>query len=59
MTRVAGVTISHPDRLIYPDLNISKVQLARYYEEIGDWIVPQPLRSLNGLWNLVAVQPFD
>jgi bifunctional non-homologous end joining protein LigD len=39
MTQVAGVTISHPDRLIYPDLNISKLQLARYYEDIGEWIV--------------------
>src|SRR5580765_7516888 len=37
---VAGVRISHPDRLIYPDLGISKLQLARYYEVIADWIVP-------------------
>lgn len=37
---VAGVPISHPDRLIYPELGISKLQLARYYEEIGDWVVP-------------------
>jgi bifunctional non-homologous end joining protein LigD len=37
---VAGVRISHPDRLIYPDLGISKIQLARYYEGIADWIVP-------------------
>ena len=37
---VVGVRISHPDRLIYPDLGISKIQLARYYEEIADWIVP-------------------
>jgi bifunctional non-homologous end joining protein LigD len=37
---VAGVRISHPDRLIYPDLGISKIQLARYYEEIAGWIVP-------------------
>ena len=37
---VAGVRISHPDRLIYPDLAISKMQLARYYERIADWIVP-------------------
>ena len=37
---VAGVRISHPDRLIYPDLGISKIQLARYYERIADWIVP-------------------
>ena len=37
---VAGVRISHPDRLIYPDLGISKIQLARYYEHLADWIVP-------------------
>jgi bifunctional non-homologous end joining protein LigD len=37
---VAGIRISHPDRLIYPDLSISKIQLACYYEQIGDWIVP-------------------
>jgi bifunctional non-homologous end joining protein LigD len=37
---VGGVHISHPDRLIYPDQEISKVQLARYYESIADWIVP-------------------
>jgi bifunctional non-homologous end joining protein LigD len=37
---VAGLRISHPDRLIYPDLGISKIQLARYYEDIAEWIVP-------------------
>jgi bifunctional non-homologous end joining protein LigD len=40
VSTVAGIRISHPDRLIYPDLGISKIQLARYYEAIGDWIVP-------------------
>lgn len=37
---VAGVRISHPDRLIYPALGISKIQLAQYYERIARWIVP-------------------
>jgi bifunctional non-homologous end joining protein LigD len=37
---VAGVRISHPDRLIYPDLGISKIQLARYFNDVADWIVP-------------------
>jgi bifunctional non-homologous end joining protein LigD len=37
---VVGVRISHPDRVIYPDLGISKIALARYYERIADWIVP-------------------
>jgi len=39
-TVVASVRISHPDRLIYPELGVSKAQLARYYEDIGPWIVP-------------------
>jgi bifunctional non-homologous end joining protein LigD len=37
---VVGVGISHPDRLIYADLGISKLQLARYYEDIGPWMLP-------------------
>ena len=37
---MAGVRISHPDRLIYPDLGIAKIQLARYYDAIAEWIVP-------------------
>ena len=37
---VLGIRISHPDRLIYPDEGISKIQVARYYEAIADWIVP-------------------
>jgi bifunctional non-homologous end joining protein LigD len=38
---VTGVRISHPDRLTYPGLGISKIDLARYYEDIADWIVPR------------------
>ena len=38
--QVAGVTISHPDRVLYPALEISKLDVARYYERIADWIVP-------------------
>jgi len=37
---VQGVRISHPDRLIYPDAGITKIDLARYYESIADWVVP-------------------
>ena len=37
---VAGVQISHPDRLIYPDLEISKIDVAQYYERIAEWVVP-------------------
>jgi len=41
---VAGVGISHPERLIYPDLGISKLQLARYYDDIGVWMLPHVQR---------------
>jgi bifunctional non-homologous end joining protein LigD len=40
VSTVAGIRISHPERLIYADLGISKIQLARYYEEIAEWILP-------------------
>jgi len=37
---VAGVAISHPDRVVYPDLRLTKLDVARYYESIAAWIVP-------------------
>jgi DNA ligase D-like protein (predicted polymerase) len=37
---IAGVAISNPQRIMYPERGITKWDVARYYEEIGDWIVP-------------------
>jgi bifunctional non-homologous end joining protein LigD len=37
---VRGVLLSHPDRLIYPDAALTKLDLARYYEAIAAWMVP-------------------
>ena len=37
---VESVDISHPDRILYPDPNLTKLDIARYYESIKDWIVP-------------------
>jgi bifunctional non-homologous end joining protein LigD len=37
---VEGVEISHPDRILYPDLKLTKLDVARYYESIAEWIVP-------------------
>lgn len=37
---VAGVAISSPGKLLYPEAGITKLQLARYYEAVGEWIVP-------------------
>jgi bifunctional non-homologous end joining protein LigD len=36
---VAGVSLSHPDRVFYPDDGITKLELARYYESIAEHIV--------------------
>ena len=38
---VHGVKITHPDRIIYPALDFSKLALARYYDTVGELIVPQ------------------
>jgi bifunctional non-homologous end joining protein LigD len=35
-SQVAGITLSHPDKLMYPEAKLTKRDLARYYEEIGD-----------------------
>jgi bifunctional non-homologous end joining protein LigD len=37
---VQGVRISHPDRVVYPTLGLTKLDVARYYESIAKWIVP-------------------
>ena len=37
---VAGVRITHPDRVIYPGTTITKLWLARFYERIAGWMVP-------------------
>lgn len=37
---VAGVRITHPDRIVYPEPPITKADVARYYERVADWIVP-------------------
>jgi bifunctional non-homologous end joining protein LigD len=38
--RVAGVSLSHPGRVLFPAANVTKVDLATYYESIADWILP-------------------
>jgi bifunctional non-homologous end joining protein LigD len=40
---VLGVTISHPDKVLWPksatQASVSKVQLAEYYEAVGPWML--------------------
>ncbi|HEV7669741.1 MAG TPA: DNA ligase D [Thermoanaerobaculia bacterium] len=37
---VAGVRLSHPDRVLYPEQGVTKLDLARYYEAVERWILP-------------------
>lgn len=37
---VAGVPLSHPDRVLWADAGITKQGLAEFYEEIADWLLP-------------------
>jgi bifunctional non-homologous end joining protein LigD len=34
------MTLSHPERVLYPEAKITKQDLADYYESIQDWILP-------------------
>jgi len=36
----AGVTLTHPDRVLFPEQGITKRDLAEFYASISDWILP-------------------
>ena len=37
---IAGVKLTHPDRVLYPEIGLTKRDLARYHEAVADWILP-------------------
>jgi bifunctional non-homologous end joining protein LigD len=37
---VAGATLTHPEKVFYPELKLTKRQLASYYEAVGEWMLP-------------------
>ena len=37
---VAGVRITHPDRLLFRDPDIDKLDLATYYKAVGEYLMP-------------------
>jgi bifunctional non-homologous end joining protein LigD len=41
---VAGVPVTHPERILYPEQGVTKLALARYYEAIHEWVLPHLAR---------------
>lgn len=37
---VRGVSVSHPERVMYPDEGLTKLDLVRYVEAVGEWMLP-------------------
>jgi bifunctional non-homologous end joining protein LigD len=37
---IAGIVLSNADKVLYPEAGFTKRDLARYYERVGDWILP-------------------
>lgn len=37
---VAGVKITHPDRVVYPETGTCKLDVVRYYETVAPWMLP-------------------
>jgi bifunctional non-homologous end joining protein LigD len=38
---VAGVRITHPERVLFEELGLTKEALARYYESVAEWLLPE------------------
>jgi bifunctional non-homologous end joining protein LigD len=36
----AGVVLTHPDRVLFPETGVTKGEIAAYYESVAEWIVP-------------------
>jgi bifunctional non-homologous end joining protein LigD len=34
------VSITHPDKLLFPDDELSKADIAAYYETVAEWMLP-------------------
>ncbi len=36
----AGVRLTHPAKVLYPDTDVTKLEVAAYYEKISEWMLP-------------------
>jgi len=46
---VAGVRLSHPDKVLYPEQGVTKLDLARHYELVAEWMLPHVENRLLSL----------
>lgn len=37
---VEGIRITNPERVVYPDVGLTKLDIARFYADIQDWLLP-------------------
>ncbi len=38
---LAGVKLTHADKKLFPEADLTKLDLAKYYEDIAEWILPE------------------
>ena len=41
---VAGVPLTHPNRILWEEQGVTKQDLAKYYEEVARWVLPHVVR---------------
>jgi bifunctional non-homologous end joining protein LigD len=39
-TPLHGISLSNPDKVLYPEQGVTKVELARYYQAVAEWMLP-------------------
>lgn len=38
--KVAGIRVTHPERVVFPAPGLTKLDLVRYYDTVGEWMLP-------------------
>ncbi|HEX4146366.1 MAG TPA: non-homologous end-joining DNA ligase [Pirellulales bacterium] len=37
---IGGVRLTHPDKVLYPEQGLTKLDLASYYQQVAEWMLP-------------------
>ncbi|RCV90265.1 DNA ligase D [Billgrantia montanilacus] len=43
-TSLLGVRLTNPDRVLFPEQGLTKLDLARFYDQIQEWVLPHLVR---------------